>query len=234
MQLMAAKNDRIALNELFERTNGLASDISDPAAMSIIKECWGKMYGSMNQWTKAYNNFFDAFRSYQQIGDANVKQCLKYVVIASMLAEEVANPFATQEAGVYQNDVEIMPIGKLLSAFEEDDIVGFESVLNKDKSRILNDDFIAENMASVQLRLRSRVLVKLIKPYRRVKLKWLCRQLNAKMEEVENLVVNLILDGSINGRLDQMNSLLDLTFMFRSLFFFSFFLSFLSFLLRIG
>jgi len=67
-------------------------------------------------------------------------------------------------------------------------------------------------MPTVQLRLRSRVLVKLIKPYKRVKLEWLCKQLNAKMNEIENLVVNLILDNTINGRLDQIHSLLDLNY----------------------
>merc|ERR1719471_1579897 len=67
-------------------------------------------------------------------------------------------------------------------------------------------------MPAVKLRIRSKVLVKLIKPYTRVKLQWLCRQLNATMPEVENLVVNLILDNSINGRLDQIHSLLDLNY----------------------
>ena len=32
------------------------------------------------------------------------------------------------------------------------------------------------------------------------------------MDEIENLVVNLILDGSVNGRLDQIHSLLDLSY----------------------
>ena len=65
IQLMAAANNRVALAELFERTNQLCADVNDPRSMSVIKECWGKMYASMNQWDEAYTNFFDAFRSYQ-------------------------------------------------------------------------------------------------------------------------------------------------------------------------
>merc|ERR1712087_252187 len=97
-------------------------------------------------------------------------------------------------------------------AFDEDDIRRFEDTLRRDKQSILDDDFIVEHMPAVKLRIRSKVLVKLIKPYTRVKLEWLCRQLNATMPEIENLVVNLILDKSINGRLDQIHSLLDLKY----------------------
>jgi len=210
IQLMAAANNRVALAELFERTNQLIADVNDPRSMSVIKECWGKMYASMNQWDDAYTNFYDAFRSYQDIGHQNVKQCLKYVVIASMLSEKDTNPFASQEAAVFKTNNDIMPMANLLEAFDTDSIKAFEGTLGRDKHVILNDDFIVEHMPAVKLRIRSKVLVKLIKPYTRVKLQWLCRQLNATMPEVENLVVNLILDGSVKGRLNQIHSLLDL------------------------
>merc|ERR1712087_149202 len=93
-----------------------------------------------------------------------------------------------------------------------DDIKRFERTLAQSRVTILGDPFIKEHMPAVKLRIRSKVLVKLIKPYTRVKLEWLCRQLNATMPEIENLVVNLILDGSVNGRLDQIHSLLDLNY----------------------
>jgi len=212
IQLVAATNNRVALTELFERTNKLAADVNDPRSMSVIKECYGKMHASMNQWDAAYVNFFDAFRSYQDIGHANVKQCLKYVVIASMLSDENTNPFASQEAGVFKSNSDMMPIVNLLDAFDNDDINNFENTLRRDKHAILNDDFIVEAMPAVKLKIRSKVLVKLIKPYTRVKLEWLCGQLNATIGEVENLVVNLILDGSVNGRLDGIHRLLDLNY----------------------
>ena len=85
----------------------------------------------MNDWTQAYQNFFDAFRSYQDIGHSNVRQCLKYVVMASMLSDTSSNPFASQEARVYQNNPEILPIANLLDAFETDNIRTFESTFWK-------------------------------------------------------------------------------------------------------
>eukprot|EP01084_Bolivina_argentea_P072154 131042_1 len=174
IQLMAAANNRVALNELFERTNQLCADVNDPRSMSVIKECWGKMYASMNQWNAAYQNFYEAFRSYQDIGHQNVKQCLKYVVISSMLADIDTNPFASQEAGVFKTNSDILGCANLLDAFDNDNIRQFEDTLRRDKHGILNDDFIVEHVPKVKLKIRSKVLVKLIKPYKRVKLKWLC------------------------------------------------------------
>ena len=212
IQIVMASDNRVALNELFERTKNLFADINDPRSMSVIKECWGKMYASMNKWTQAYQNFFDAFRSYSSIGHKNVKQCLKYVVMASMLSSDSTNPFATQEAGVYQNNNDILPIATLLESFHEDDINKFENTLRQHgDTKILNDDFIREYMPEVKLKIRSKVLVKLIKPYKRVKLEWLCKQLNATNNEMENLVVNLILDGSIQGKINQIQNILDLS-----------------------
>lgn len=214
IQVVTARNDSVALNELFERTKMLSADINDPKSMSVIKECWGKMYGSTNRWNDAYQTFFDAFRSYNEIGSPNTKQCLKYVVLASLLSTEGVNPFATQEAGVYRQDKEIIPMANVLEAFHNDDVKLFEKTIETSgKDHILNDQFIKENMPQLKVKLRSRYLVKLIKPYKRVKLEWLCRHLNAKIDEVENLVVNLILDGTIKGRIDQIHNLLDLDFL---------------------
>ena len=48
-----------------------------------------------------------------------------------------------------------------------------------------------------------KVLLRLIAPYTRVKLPFLAARLNAPLPEVERLLVSLILDGKIQGSLDQ-------------------------------
>ncbi|ETO27407.1 hypothetical protein RFI_09725 [Reticulomyxa filosa] len=193
IQVMSAKNDRVALNELFQRTSKLSTDINEPKAMSVIKElsggekkngilikhkryqvhikmvlCWGKMYASMNNWDEAYNNFFEAFKMYQDIGNVNAKSCLKfcskqnlhnsqkqiherYVILASMLCDLERNPFASQEARVLENNSEIIPMRTLLDAFEKDDITLFDKTLEKDKGAVINDTFISSFFSSFVL-----------------------------------------------------------------------------------
>jgi hypothetical protein len=50
---------------------------------------------------------------------------------------------------------------------------------------------------------RTKVLLRLIRPYTRVRLPFLAAQLNAPLGDVESLLVGLILDGKVDGRIDQ-------------------------------
>eukprot|EP01084_Bolivina_argentea_P266222 451481_1 len=197
IQFMSATNNVTLLNELFERTKQLSADVNDPRSMSVIKECWGKYSATKNEWNKAYQYLFDAFRNYQDIGHPNVKQCLKYVVIASMLSNIDTNPFATQEAAVFKTYSDIAAIASLLDAFDNDDIKQFEETLHMYKDKILNDEFIDKYMPLVKTKFRSKVLIQLVKPYNKVRLQFLANHLNATVDEVENLLVNLILNNSI-------------------------------------
>jgi len=46
-------------------------------------------------------------------------------------------------------------------------------------------------------------MIKLIKPYTRIRLPYLAKELNIDVSEVENLLVQCILDGTVNGKMDQ-------------------------------
>ena len=58
------------------------------------------MYLDDSNWMEAYNEFYEAFRAYQVAGNPRAKDCLKYVVLASILALSDINPFAAREAKV--------------------------------------------------------------------------------------------------------------------------------------
>ena len=47
------------------------------------------------------------------------------------------------------------------------------------------------------------VLIKLIKPYTRIQIKFISGELNIESADVESLLVSCILDSSVNGRIDQ-------------------------------
>lgn len=49
------------------------------------------------------------------------------------------------------------------------------------------------------------VLVKLIKPYTRISLQFIAKELNIDESEVEQLLVQCILDNQVRGRIDQPN-----------------------------
>ena len=95
--------------------------------MGVIRECGGKMHmvkrewetarGRLSthphpnpipttqvqrEWEKARNDFFEAFKNYDEAGVQRRVQCLKYLVLASMLTNSDINPFDSQEAKPYK------------------------------------------------------------------------------------------------------------------------------------
>jgi COP9 signalosome complex subunit 2 len=96
------------------------------------------------------------------------------------------------------------------------------------KATILDDPFIRYYIDDVLRSLRTQYMIDLIKPYTRIELKFLAKvsysrrfdslwcadrreqQLNVSTAEVEDLLVCLILDGKIKGRVDQVNGRVEL------------------------
>lgn len=106
----------------------------------------------------------------------------------------------------------------------------------ENKAEITDDPFIKAYIDDVLRSLRTQYLIDLIKPYTRMELSFLARvsaqshwrsqgrrrlfgwllaritsqQLNIETDEVEDILIGLILDGKVKGRVDQVNGRLEL------------------------
>ena len=76
-------------------------------------------------------------------------------------------------------------------------------VLATNQRTVMDDPFIRQYVEDLLTNVRTQVLLRLIRPYTQVRLPFLARRLNAPLEEVERLLVSLILDGKVEGHLDQ-------------------------------
>lgn len=63
----------------------------------MIRECGGKMYMRERQWKQAGTEFFEAFKNYSESGVPRKIQCLKYLMLTSMLSCTDMNPFDSPE-----------------------------------------------------------------------------------------------------------------------------------------
>ena len=100
IQLCAGTKNASRMRMIYPKTLNLNAAVADPRIMGVIREEGGKMYMSESNWDGAYNEFYEAFRAYQEAGNSRARDCLKYVVLASMLALTDVNPFAAREAKV--------------------------------------------------------------------------------------------------------------------------------------
>ncbi|GAA5799418.1 COP9 signalosome complex subunit 2 [Helicostylum pulchrum] len=192
--------------ELYQQCLSVKSAIPHPRIMGVIRECGGKMHMSEKQWDDAQTDFFESFKNYDEAGSPQRIQVLKYLVLANMLTESQINPFDSQETKPYKNDKEIEAMTNLVSAYQKKEINEFEHILKVNQKSIMGDPFIRAYIDDVLKNIRTQVLIKLIKPYTSIEISFISKQLNIPTDDVEELLVGLILDERISGRIDQVNN----------------------------
>lgn len=74
----------------------------------------------------------------------------------------------------------------------------------------MDDSFIKSYIGELLRSLRTQYLIDLIKPYSRLELGFLAKQLNVEIQEVEEILIGLILEGKVEGRIDQVGMRLEL------------------------
>ncbi|ORX48068.1 COP9 signalosome complex subunit 2-like protein [Anaeromyces robustus] len=169
IQMYTEMKNTKKLKPLYQQCLNVKSAIPHPRIMGIIRECGGKMHMIEGKWNDAQTDFFEAFKNFDEAGSPQRIQCLKY-----------------------KNDNQIVALTNLINAYQRVDIDEFESILKKNQSTIMNDPFIRTYMDDVIKNIRSQVLIRLIKPYTRIKLSFA-----SKIKK-------------INGYIDQINQILEL------------------------
>jgi COP9 signalosome complex subunit 2 len=208
IQMCSATNDNARMREVYPKTLSLNAAVSDPRVMGIIREEGGKMYMSDSNWTDGLQELSEAFRAHQEAGNPRAKTCLKYVILASMLALSDINPLAAPEAKVFNDDKEILAMSELRQSLEANDLPRFERILQNKQNRIVDEPFLMKYIDPLRRRMREQVLANLVKPYKRVKMSFLMEELHVDENEVESMLVSMILDDKLPGaRIDQLNSL---------------------------
>ncbi|GAM22929.1 hypothetical protein SAMD00019534_061040 [Acytostelium subglobosum LB1] len=210
IQMYTATKNNKKLKDLYKKALEIKSAIPHPRIMGIIRECGGKMHMAEKEWEKAHSDFFEAFKNYDEAGSPRRIQCLKYLVLATMLMLSSINPFDSTEAKPYKNDPDILAMTNLVSAYERNDIYAFEKILRDNRKTIMDDPFIRMYIEDLLKNIRTQVLLKLLEPYTRIRIPFISKELNIPSNEVEALLVTLILDNKIRGSIDQVNQQLEL------------------------
>jgi COP9 signalosome complex subunit 2 len=206
IQLYSRRKDNKKLREVFNKAMGVRGGIPHPRTLALIQELGGKMHMQAKEYEAAGKTFFQAFKSYDEAGDPSRLRCLKYLVLASMLGTSSINPFDSQEARPYRDDPEIAAMTNLVHAFQNNEIHKFERILQQNRSRIMEDEFIREYVEELLRTIRTQVLRRVVRPYTRISLAAISKELNnISIEDVENLLVGLILDGTLDGKIDQVS-----------------------------
>lgn len=101
-------------------------------------------------------------------------------------------------------------MNSLVTSYQNADIKLFEKILRENKTTIADDNFIRDYLPDLYKNIRTKVMLALIKPYTRISMKFVAKELNISVEQVEGLCVDLILDQQFDGHIDQMNEVIEM------------------------
>ncbi|KAG5963484.1 hypothetical protein E4U57_006216 [Claviceps arundinis] len=209
IQMLAETKHNKQLKALYQRALQVKSAVPHPRIMGIIRECGGKMHMGEENWKEAQSDFFESFRNYDEAGSLQRIQVLKYLLLTTMLMKSDINPFDSQETKPYKSDPRISAMTELVDAYQRDDVHAYEKVLQTHQD-ILDDSFIAENIDEVTRNMRTKGVLKLIAPYTRMKLSWIANQLQVSLPEVQDILGFLIVDGKIDGTINEQKQILEI------------------------
>jgi len=209
IQLCSITMNSSRMKQIYPKTISMKNAVvADPRIMGIIREEGGKMHMAEGNWDAAYNELYESFRNYQEAGNVRAKDLLKYVVLASMLALSDINPFAAREAKVYADDKEIVAMSDLRQSLEKNDLTSFEKTLRNKSNRIADEPFLMTYIQPLRRRMHEQVLLSITRPYEKLHLSFLSKELSLSEIELERLLVDMILDQRLSAQIDQINGCL--------------------------
>ena len=135
------------------------------------------------------------------------------------------NPFDSQETKAFKDEPEIVAMTQLVAAYQKNDIQRFEQILAANRATVMNDPFIREHIEELLSNIRTevklfmiilysfaistfQVLLRLLKPYTRIRLAYLAEEIKIAQPEVVRLLVEIIHDRRPDLKIDQVNQTL--------------------------
>lgn len=209
IQMYAETRNNKRLKSLYQQALRVKSAVPHPKIMGIIRECGGKMHMSEENWKEAQSDFFESFRNYDEAGSLQRIQVLKYLVLTTMLMGSDINPFDSQETKPYQNDPRIAGLTSLVGAYQREDIHGYAKILATNQD-LLQDPFIAENIDEVTRNMRTKAVLKLVTPYTRFSMQFICKQLEINLAEVQDILGYLIIGNKLRGKINQQDGTVEI------------------------
>ena len=227
IQMYMDRGDKSGVKKTYEKAVTIVE--SNPGTLTsklpIFQYCGGKIMMEDGDFDGAYSTLFDAFKYYQDIGSEIRIPCLKFMLVANMLKEvkqveadegekpEVQakiNPFDSKEVANMRMHPSIEPVAQLLDAYEKNNIRSVERILREHTKEITDDAFLNQFIVRLLTKVRIAKILEMVKPYSRIRTQFLATQLTIDMEEVEDLLVHLILDSTLEGKINQVDHVLNL------------------------
>ena len=184
--------------------------IPHPRVLGAVRACGGALALADGAFADAATDFFEAFKSYDEAGDARRAACLKHALLAALLAGTGVDPLDAQEARPLKTDPCVAPMVSLAEAFAKGDVHAFERILTRQAPAFDGDPVVTPHVGELRATVRARRAKRLLAPYSCVRLSHVAAGLGVSDADAEALVAGLILDGALDASVDQVEGVVEL------------------------
>ncbi|KAL7718698.1 PCI domain containing protein [Entamoeba marina] len=211
IQLYSALDDMRKLQQLCGMINFSDRNISHPRVLGVIMKCCGKVKLLNSDYAGAKNDFFDAFKSFDEAGLDERFDALKLVVLTHMLSGSKIDIFQGQEVKAYQSHEKLVSIYELYTAFNANNVVLFVEKLHASGEEFYKDSYISGYAQILVETAQKNLLRRIVSCYKRIKLSTLAKELMLEEDTLELLVLKMIFDQTLEAKIDQFDRHLVMT-----------------------
>ena len=214
IQVASLTNNQQQLRYLCSQASNIQTGVIDSRINGLIKESIGKIDLSEGNWESAQTKLNEAFKDYLTIGNSKAKVLLKLTIMASLLGNSDINPIDQNEAKGFADDPSILPILSLRRALERKDNTlkldsfKLQSTINDYFKKISDDNDLKPFIDSINSICLKKLLISKVYAYRYISIQKLSQEIGKNVSFVRKFLIELILDGEINGKIDEISGYL--------------------------
>lgn len=176
-----------------------------PALQGEIDMLAAIIYAEERDYKTAFSYFYEAFEVFASIEDVRALASLKYLLLCKVMTQQTGEVAALLQGPValryHGREVEAMR--ELAAACEKRSVHELERVLRENQSFLVDDPIIRAHLDELYQKLLERNILRIIEPYRRVDLARIATTLDLPIPQIESKCSQLILDGKLDGIIDQ-------------------------------
>ncbi|KAJ3362072.1 hypothetical protein GGF32_006525 [Allomyces javanicus] len=166
----------------------------------------GILHAEDKDFKTAYSYFYETLEGYASQDDARAVTALKYLLMSKIMlnAPEDVHSLAQQKVAVrFATTPEVAAMKAVAVALQHRSLLEFEQALSNFRAQLTEDPVVRLHLSALYDTLLEQNLLRIIEPYSRVEITHVAQLVKLPLQQVEQKLSQLILDGKLKGVLDQ-------------------------------